>query len=218
MNKILNSLILFNIILIAYAISTLESDIVPIHYNAIGTEDSWGNKWILLTTSFIPLIISIIFYFYKKAPRNMNSKKNKKYENLFILGLIIFFIIISWISVIPLYSQNPNKNKNLIYYISIALAFLIIDTSILMPKIEQNRSFGIRTPWTLKDNIIWAKTNKLAGIVGQICGYIIIVNSLIALNLKFKPLCIYTLIITAISFIFIPLIYSYVLYKKILQE
>ncbi len=218
MNKILNSLILFNIILIAYAISTLEGNIVPIHYNAIGTADAWGNKWILLTASFIPLIISIIFYFYKKAPRNMSSKTNEKYENLFILGVIIFFIIISWINVIPLYSQNPNENKNLIYYISIALAFLIIDTSILMPKIEQNKSLGIRTPWTLKDNVLWAKTNKLAGIVGQTCGYIIIVNSLIALNLKFKSLCIYTLIITAISFIFIPLIYSYVLYKKNLQE
>lgn len=68
MNKILNPLILFNIILITYAISTLKSNTVPVHYNAIGNADAWGNKWTLLTASFIPLIYSYVLY--KKIYKN----------------------------------------------------------------------------------------------------------------------------------------------------
>lgn len=75
-----------------------------------------------------------------------------------------------------------------------------------MPKCRQNFTVGIRIPWTLASEENWNKTHRLAG------GLWVAGGILIMLTAFLRNFWVFFAILMAISII--PIIYSYVHYKK----
>ena len=75
-----------------------------------------------------------------------------------------------------------------------------------LPKCKQNYTVGIKTPWTLNNEEVWNKTHKISGYLWVIGGFIITISSFIG----FESIMLVVLIIIA----FVPIVYSYILYKK----
>ena len=76
-----------------------------------------------------------------------------------------------------------------------------------LPKTKQSYTMGIRVPWTLNSEENWNRTHRLAGFLWVLGGLYFIVMSFIGWSgaAFLVPLLIMTLV---------PIVYSYVLYKK----
>jgi len=78
-----------------------------------------------------------------------------------------------------------------------------------MGKLRQNYFIGYKLPWTLNNEEVWNKTHRLAGKCMMLAGLIFIINAW----LKVLPLPVF--IGAMIIMVIIPMIYSYVIFKKI---
>ncbi|MEC8832569.1 MAG: SdpI family protein, partial [Bacteroidota bacterium] len=77
--------------------------------------------------------------------------------------------------------------------------------------IKANYFIGIRTPWTLENESVWKETHKLGGKIWFAGGLLIILSSLIfneKINIIIYMSCIAIMVL-------VPVIYSYLLFKKL---
>ena len=79
-----------------------------------------------------------------------------------------------------------------------------------MKTVKPNYFIGIRTPWTLENAEIWNKTHRLGGILWFAGGLLIAVAALLLDVTALLPA-----FFTAIGIMVgVPLVYSYVLFRK----
>lgn len=179
---------------------------VPMHWNASGEIDNYGNKsellFVLLLLVGLPYLIFLTIPQIdpKQKLQNMGNKLNniRFILNLFMSALAIFI----------LHSiQNQNSNPRLILSI-IGLLFAFLGN--YFKTLKPNYFIGIKTPWTLENEEVWKKTHLLAGKMWFIGGL------LMAMTFVFPaPFNGYVFLsITAIISI-IPIVYSYLEYNKI---
>lgn len=81
--------------------------------------------------------------------------------------------------------------------------------------IERNKFFGIRTPWTLKSEIVWKKTHRLATYSFMISGFVLIIYSIAGYISEDNIYIIIGLAIALFLAAVLPVSYSYYEYKKI---
>ncbi|WBX67954.1 SdpI family protein [Tenacibaculum dicentrarchi] len=181
---------------------------VPMHWNIKGEIDRFGEKSeLLLIPILLPLLIYIIFLIVPKIdPKNKISKMGNKYQHIKIL-LTTFMSILALFIIYTAKNQsfaNPN-------YIVLLIGILYIILGNYFKTIKANYFIGIRTPWTLENEIVWKETHKLGGKMWFVGGIIVVISSLILeKQLNFTLFMIITGIITII-----PIAFSYFKYKEI---
>ena len=84
------------------------------------------------------------------------------------------------------------------------LIFIIIGN--YLPKCQHNYTVGIKVPWTLNSEENWNRTHRFAGPLWVISGVLFIITSFIG------SVVLGVVIILGASFI--PMIYSYLYFKK----
>jgi uncharacterized membrane protein len=77
-----------------------------------------------------------------------------------------------------------------------------------MGKIRRNRLIGIRTPWTLADNDVWDRTNRLGGRFAVVVGLVVAATGLLLPPLVSVAL----LLVGVLSLTLWACVYSYKLY------
>ena len=92
--------------------------------------------------------------------------------------------------------------------LSIGLLFVVLGN--YMSKIKPNWFMGIRTPWTLSNEEVWNKTHRIGGKIFIAIGLIMIIGSFLPIE-GYWNLFPWMIIL----FVLIPLVYSYLLYRKI---
>ena len=176
---------------------------VPVHLNIQGEIDRFGNKSELVFIALMPLLIYVIFSI---VPKNKIKAMGKKYQKLKTL----LILLISLLAVYILYSikNQTFSNPNFII-LSIGIFYTIFGN--YSKTIKSNYFIGIRTPWTLKNETVWKNTHILAGKLWFVGGIIIIISSLVVSKTYNTYLF---LVITAVIGL-IPVVYSYIQFKKL---
>lgn len=184
-------------------------DIVPIHINLVGAVDGFGSRWYIPIIGMMPVFIVVIYILYTYY---LQSDLNKNIEDKIIPAIAIIVIPISWIPTIL--ALNYFHLIEIIVFISIIIAILFIFISYYIENLKINKYTGIRTPWTLKNEVIWKKTHKLGSYTFMIGGFVLIVYGLatfISKNLFYFTI---GLTISIILVAAVPTIYSYYEYNK----
>lgn len=178
-------------------------DQVVTHFGADGQPDGWSNKFIgvILLPSALALLSLFVPRLIRLDPKNKDI--NPKLENC--IAWIIPIITIMCSSVTILNALGYNTKVEIIIPCAVGIILMIIGN--YLPKAKQNYTVGVKIPWTLNDEENWDKTHRVAGFVFTIGGL------LIALSSFFKIRTI-VLLIVIFSMIFIPTIYSYIIYRK----
>lgn len=199
-------IVLLPFIYLAYVWSSL-SDQVPIHWNSQGDIDRIGDKSeLILIPILLPLLIYVIFLIIPKIdPKNKIKNMGNSYQS--IKNLVTTFVSI--LALFIIYSSKNQSYENLNYVVFLIAIFYIILGS-YFKSLKTNYFIGIRTPWTLKSEIIWKKTHEVSGEFWIIGGVIIVFFSML---LNRQPTLILFLIVTGIITI-IPVAYSYLLFKN----
>ena len=199
------SIALLPFIYLAYIWSRLPES-VPMHWNASGEIDDYGNKsellFVLLLLVGLPYLIFLVIP--RIDPKQKLQKMGNKLNNLrFILTMFM-----SALAIFILYSvQHETSNSGFMFSI-IGLLFAFLGN--YFKTLKPNYFIGIRTPWTLESEEVWKKTHLLGGKMWFIGGLLMAMTFVLP-----NPLNLYVFLgITAIISL-IPIIYSYLEFKKL---
>jgi len=212
MNKFFKELILWILIAIPFVyLAMVWKDLpamVPTHFDLAGNPNDWSRK------SSLPILIGglqigiylmmiLIPYF---DPKKKIVQMGEKYYSLRLL--MTFFM--TAISFYLLYIGSKGViNPNLL--IGLLGAFFVILGNYLQT-VKPNYFIGIRTPWTLENEDTWRKTHRLGGKIFVAGGLLTMIIAIIAKNNAL--LAVSFGIITAVE-VLVPVIYSYLEFKKI---
>jgi len=208
---------IINAAAMALFINTLPDKLYPAHWGPNLEPDRYGSKWEMLIFPAVCILLSIGFIVYRNLTKNNERiQKNAKYENIFIPSVIILFVAIGWIIALCI-AEVIVITASAFPLIGIGVGILMILMSNIMGKLKQNRHFGLKTPATLKNEVVWKKAHRLCGLLGVIAGFITIITSIAGFFLaELQP---YLLLCSIILFVvlgcFIPSVYASRLYAKI---
>lgn len=184
--------------------------LVPTHWGINGQVDVWGPKYINLLLDFLPLVFTLVFYYLPRLdPRRANYKKHSRAYSAFVIALAAFLICLTW--AVTLSALGLRLPVSSIIIILVGILFLIMGN--FMPQVRSTFFFGFRTPWTLDNETVWRKTNRLGGVLLFISGILIIVSAF----WHGWPSFILILVCAALCGL-IPVIYSFIVFKRIQKE
>lgn len=206
--EIISILIITASIFLGFYFYSVFSNEVPVHWNTAGEVDRYGSKF---EGAFLMPIIAIGLYLLFWVIPKIDPKKEKYQQfegvyHIFKNGIMIMLFGIYLIA--SLNSLGYNIRVEVWVPIVVGVLFLIIGN--YMGKIKTNWFLGIRTPWTLSNDEVWNKTHRLGGKLFMLMGILLIITPLLPYSSIF-----WTLLVPLIIIVMVPIVYSYLLYKKV---
>lgn len=206
-NELLNVIIvLFPIVYLGFIWNRLPES-VPLHWNLQGEADRFGDKaeiWIV--PILLPLLTYIIFLFIPRFAGSQINQLGMKFERLKTSMVLLTSVLASFI----IFAVGEQAIK-IPAAIPVLVGLIIAVSGNYFPVLKQNLFFGIKTPWTMRNTVVWDKTHRMASKYWFWGGVIIVISSLF---LDHQQVIGVLLIIVFIISI-IPVVYSYVCFQKI---
>ncbi len=185
------------------------SNMVPIHWGADGTADSFGHKGIIVFG--LPLLLLATHWlcigFTAADPKNKNQTKKAIELTFWILPFCSTMISIIFYTIL----RNGEFMPNFFVACIIGLLFIVIGN--YLPKMKQNTTLGIKTLWAILNEENWNATHRFGGKVWTIGGIAILLSMLLPQTASVL-IVIASIIILALT----PILYSYLYYKKQRRE
>ncbi|MEP7373729.1 MAG: SdpI family protein [Chitinophagaceae bacterium] len=184
---------------------------VAMHFDLHGEPDRYGDKTELLLVVALLCLVSVGAYFllsniYKVDPKRYAAENKDRLQRMgFAMG-----IFISAICCVVIYSTIKGSVEFGMRYIFAGVGLLFCLMGNYMHNIKPNYFAGFRLPWTLNDEENWRKTHLLGGKLWFGGGLVI------AILCPFLPetVSLVFFFIVMMILVFIPIVYSYRLYKK----
>lgn len=159
---------------LAYAAFLYDSlpESIPVHFNMNGEVDRYGGKNQIFIGGAVALFVLLILELSLRFdPKKSLHLMGSNFDN-FKLALVCIMSILGCFMV---HSMANGFDKSSFKYMFIAISCLMIIMGNYLSSVRPNYFIGIRTPWTLESNQVWAKTHRIAsklfmgiGLVGLI--------------------------------------------------
>lgn len=181
-------------------------DPMPAHWNVAGEVDGYMPRfWGLF---MMPLILVGIFLIYLVIPRIDPLKANiaafiKEFNLMMVLLAGFMFYVYILTLLWPLGFQF-----DMTLMILPAMGALFIAIGFLIGNARRNYFVGIRTPWTLNSDTVWAKTHRLGKWTFIAAGVISIFTAFLG------ETGFWIFFIALLLAAFVPVVYSYFLWKS----
>lgn len=211
MKTLKNDWLIWTIILAPYILVALFWEKfpaqVPTHFGLDGSPDDYSSKFVGLVV-FPGINIAMYFLFLVLPKIDPRRKNYVLFPEIYRTIRMAIHSFLSYMLVVTIfYSLGYKFDLGLMVLYGIMLLFLILGN--LMGNIRNNFFVGVRTPWTLSSEEVWTKTHRFAA---RLWVGITLITMLV---LPFLPhyeitFGIYLGIITIV-----PIVYSYIIYKKL---
>jgi uncharacterized membrane protein len=178
------------------------------HWNTAGQVDGYMPRfWAAFLMPLVSIGLLLLFLVIPAIdPLKANIAKFRTYYNAFIALIIVFMLFIHAITL----AWNLGYDQfNIGNAIIPAVGVILIFAGVIMMKAKRNFFIGIRTPWTLSDDTIWEETHKLGGKLFIAAGIITM------LTVFLGERGIWIMLPAALLAGFVPVVYSYFLWRRI---
>jgi uncharacterized membrane protein len=179
---------------------------VPSHWNAQGEIDGYMTKpWGVFLLPLLTLVIYVMFFLLPLiSPHGFRMEKFNNIVRLFQFVMVLFMGGISMTTLLAARGDAvPVEN---IAMTGVGLLLLVLGN--YMGKLQKNFFIGIRTPWTLASDEVWGRTHRLGGWTFSAAGLLMVIGSFAGLDPR---ALIWTTVIAALA----PVLYSFILYRRI---
>ena len=203
-------ILIIGLILVSFLIGAYLYPYMPekmaSHWDANGSVDGYMPKlWGLFLLPVISAVLFLVFMLIPKIdPHKGNIEKFRGHFDVFILLLFVFLFYVHMLTML----WNLSYRFNIIQLLAPAFGLIIYYAGIMMENAKQNWFIGVRTPWTLSSEVVWDKTNKLAGKLFKVAGV------LAAMGVIFPKYAIFLIMVPVILAAVYPIIYSYQKYQQ----
>ena len=177
---------------------------VPTHWNIRGQIDAYGPKsslWILPATMGVMIAMFAVMPLISPKPFDLDTNRGVLRQMMIIIVAMIAYI--HWVTLSAASGIKLPIDRTLVAGICLFLSLI----GNLMGKIKRNLYMGIRTPWTIANDRVWADTHRLgarlfvgAGLLG------------VAICVVLPP--IFAIMPILLAGVFLVL-YSYILYQRL---
>ena len=114
--------------------------------------------------------------------------------------------VVSVITCMSIYGLALGMDIDIGVIVNIMVGIMFIILGNYVHKVKQNYTVGMKLPWTLNSEENWNRTNRMTGWILILSGLLFLMNSLLL-----KTEIVFAVILLAIL---VPMIYSFILYKK----
>jgi len=150
-------------------------DSIPSHWNAQGMVDGTVPKLADLALSFLPVgVLALFMVIPKIEPRQESYQRMARFYRGFVLIFTLFMIAITWCGILTaagILSEGVAVNG--LVFAACGLLFIYIGN--YMPRVRQNYTMGVKTPWTLASKTVWEKTQRAGGRAFVVLGILSII-------------------------------------------
>lgn len=186
---------------------------IPTHYGANFQADGFGSKYTVFIFPAIVLIIGAFIFGIAKLTNLFETNGNRSNERVvMICGLVVvalfnamayYFLYAAYVPVYNLLEMPINVESFVFFVLGIGL--IIIGN--IMPKTRKNSVVGMRTMWSMKNDVTWKKSQLIGGICLMLAGIAFVVMSVIGVAL-------YWYIAILLIAVAISVLYSYIVSRK----
>ncbi|MCW3085000.1 MAG: SdpI family protein [Bacteroidetes bacterium] len=182
-------------------------DQIPTHFGMNGQPDDYSGKAFgLLMLPAINVLTYLLFLVLPKIdPRGKNYKLFADKYKIIRIIFHAFFTFIFFLT--AFYALGNHFNLSLIMFYGLLTLFLLLGNYI--GNVRPNFFIGVRTAWTLSNEEVWVKTHRLTAKIWVFGSLIMMVI------LPFVPQPDYIILPFIIIISIIPIVYSYLIFRKI---
>lgn len=220
-----------SILALALTIVVLQfmPDLVPVHYNSLGEIDRWGSKYENLLFPVCIIAMSLVWHLliglYEKKTSTAGTEKEcaESAKNAMVLKIVGISMasLFTAMQAFILYGQYvdasmaaTHANVDIPKITCILLGVLFVILGNFMPKTKKNYAVGLRTSWSMYNDVTWMKSNRFGAVAMMIAGLLTIVTAIFTESM----LAIIMLLVYLFAATTIVVIYSYKIYKEELTK
>lgn len=205
---IVSSIIILLPILAGLLIWNFLPDQIVTHWNFSGEPDGLSGKG--FTVFVLPMILFVAHWvcviFTSIDPKN--KEQNKKVSSMVLWIMPIISLLMCSLT----YAIALGYEVNIGVIVRILLGFMFLIIGNYMPKCKQNYTIGVKVKWTLCNEENWNKTHRFSGRLWVVGGVFLLATLFIPLE-SFS----YIFLPLIFAMAFLPMIYSYIYYRKQLK-
>lgn len=177
------------------------------HFDAQGVANGFMERfWGMFFLPILSLVLYVIFLIIPHIdPLGENIKKFEYYYYAFIAIFMLFMFYIEFAIIL----WNIGIRLNILRFISVPIGLLYVYLGILFLKAKRNWFIGVRTPWTIMNDEVWDKTNRIVGKFFVVDGILVMISFIFS---RFIEL--FTIWLVLVVFLF-SIVYSYILWAKV---
>jgi len=185
---------------------------IPTHWGPSGQIDAYSAKSLLSVFS-VPLMAAglyvLLWVMPYLDPKRGNLISSKQVYAL-ILELVTGLMSVLYAATL-IAAHNTRLPVDRIIMVAVGVMFIVLGN--YMGRVKRNWTMGVRYSWTLSDDTVWIKTNRLGGRLFMLAGVLGILGSLLP-----APWNIVMLLGPALGLVPVTYIYSWRLYRKLHPE
>jgi len=196
------------------AVTFKMPDMVPIHVNLYGVVDRYGPRWTIVLFGLIaPVLIATMMIYRSQTKLNEKAQKNRRVEDIVLPIIALILAAMPWLSVAMACAGENRLPYELIVVMPLGILMIILGN--YMGVIRQNRWFGIRTKWTLANEEVWRRTHRTSAYLSVAGGIVMVAGAVLSYLTGNRHIVFAALIVGIFMTVLYPIIYSYVVYRKI---
>jgi uncharacterized membrane protein len=188
-----------SVIALAYAASLLVLGRLPSRMpHPVPLPDWAGRYWVAL---FLPTMAVCLWAIFRllgaRDPGRRHEAAAATYEALFTAA-IVFVVGLHLILLATSLWPRPWLGRLL----PLLLGTLMVIVGNVLPRLRPNPALGVRTPWALADEQVWARTHRAGGYLVAAWGLAMVATALAAPYVMVGGLMLMPLALVALSFAF----------------
>ncbi len=198
------------VILLTLALTVLAypalPDRIPSHWDVNGEVNGYMAKpWGALIVPLILLPLTALLLLLPRVdPLRRNYAAFQRYYDGFILVFAAFLLVVQL--QIVLWGLGYQISPTLLFPLAIGALFIYL--GFLLEHARQNWFVGIRTPWTLSSERVWAKTHARGGALFKVAGIVALAGAL------FGPYALWFVLVPVLAVSAYLVAYSYVEFRR----
>lgn len=181
-------------VITAAAAITILPDNIPVHFGLDGNVDRVGSKYEIFLFAGIVIAVTAFGILYRrkseKAQQNASDEKAAAHAagnaricgiicttmNAVMIGMELVFICIGYNGI-----QQISGTEGELYCSATVMLMGILFAVLgnIMPKMKMNGFMGLRTTWSMKNDEVWARSQRMGGTVTFFGGVAIILSGII---------------------------------------
>ncbi|MCF6277397.1 MAG: DUF1648 domain-containing protein [Anaerolineales bacterium] len=207
MTTIIVSLIILASIIIGAFVYDKLPDPMASHWNVNDEVDGYMSRF--WGVFMMPLVTFGMFLFFLAIPRLDPLKANiaefRETFNLFILMIVLF---LGYLWKLSIFWNLGFRFFRMSAALLPALGLLFFMIGYMLRKAKRNWFIGIRTPWTLSSDTVWAEVHRLGATLFMVSG------GLALLGVFFNTYAIWFTLVPVLGSTLFLYVYSFVLYQR----
>lgn len=156
---------------------------IPMHWDMHGHVNRYGNsRSLFIMPSFIAGLSLLMYFLPRLDPRRVHLLRSAKAYSAIWLSVTFLFGVIHTCVLLQVTGHNVPVASG-----ALAAGGLVIAVAgNYLGKVRSNHLLGVRTPWTLRSELAWNKSNRLGGRLLMLLGVLLFVAALTPLPVLYQ--------------------------------